>query len=141
MSTVRLIAALLSTTVAATFVHADSKKLAEDQRIELLRGLSAERATARAPIPRSATPLDFGASGAWDKKQWEEIGRAVGPAARVGDLVLITKVTIGKDAIILELNNGAKGHWYDHAQLNDHPVSNMPTEAPGGTSIAVRFFG
>jgi hypothetical protein len=144
MSTVThytLTASLLCATISVPFLYADSKKVAEDQRIELLRGLSAERATAKAPIPRSPTPLDFGANGEWDKKRWEQIGSAAGPAARVGDLVLITKVTIGKDAIILELNNGARGHWYDNAQLNDHPLSNMPTEAPGGTSIAVRFFG
>jgi hypothetical protein len=137
---------LMTVTVAAAFLHADSKKTAEDQRIELLRGLEAEHATARAYIPRSKKPLDFGAAtGDWDKKLWEDIGRQTGPAARAGDLVQITKIKIEKDAIILDLNSGAKGHWYDGVQGGNgntsQPISNVPNEAAGGTSIAVRFFG
>src|SRR5580658_7107715 len=110
--------ALISATFGAASLHADSKKQAEDHRIELLRGLDAEYATAKAFIPRSKTPLAFeAATGDWNKQQWEEIGKQLGPAARAGDLIQVTKVKIEKDAIILELNRGARGHWYDNAQL------------------------
>jgi|HubBroStandDraft_5_1064220.scaffolds.fasta_scaffold152440_1 hypothetical protein len=138
--------ALVATLFATTLLHADSKKQLEDQRIELLRGLDAEHATARAFIPRSTTPLGFeAATGDWDQKLWEAIGRQSGPAARAGDIVHITKMKIEKNAIILELNNGARGHWYDNAQAGiggtTQPISQMPNEAPSGTLISVNFYG
>lgn len=147
MSAPRTILVLL---LAAAWLQADSKKSKDDQRIELLRGLTAEYATVKSALPRSKKPLDFDASNsAWDKAKWEQAGRELGPAARTGDLIQVTHVTIDKDAIILELNNGTKGkgHWYDHVQLSGglggattgNP--NAPTEAPGGTTIAVRYPG
>ncbi len=124
--------ALIAAFITTTILHADSKKLAEDQRVELLRGLDAEHATARAYIPRSKKPLDFeSATGDWDKKLWEEIGRQLGPAARAGDLIQVTKVKIEKDAIILELNSGAKGRWYDGVQARQrqyHPAGQQHAE-------------
>jgi hypothetical protein len=146
MVTRKLSAMLISATIGAACLLADSKKQAEDQRIELLRGLDAEHATARAFIPRSRKPLDFEAGTSdWDKKLWEAIGAQTGPAARAGDSIQVTKVKIEKDAIILELNSGAKGRWYDGVQAGNgnttQPVSGMPNEAPGGTVLAVHFFG
>ena len=46
-------------------------------------------------------------------------GKQMGPAARIGDLVQITHVTIEKDAIILQINNGLKcqGRWKDHVSV------------------------
>lgn len=129
---------ILAVLIAAASLRADSKKQAEDQRIELLRGLSAEHATVRAYIPRSRRPLDVQSDGSWDEKAWEQIGRELGPAARLGDIVQVTKLRIEKDAIILELNNGAKGRLFDGAQINNQPV--RPNgEAPSGTSIVVHF--
>jgi hypothetical protein len=63
----------------------------------------------------------------------------MGPAARTGDLVQITKINIEKDTIIVELNNGLKGqrgHWYDQGGggITD-------SGAPGGTSLGVHFAG
>jgi hypothetical protein len=127
-------------TVAAS-VRADSKKQAEDQRLELLRGLSSEYATAKTYLPRSRTPLIVdGSNGDFNPKGWQQIGAEMGPAARTGDLVQVTKVTIEKDAIILELNNGMrgqKGHWYD--RVDNGGVTDTVTPAPGGTTIAVRY--
>ncbi len=134
---------------AACWLHADSKKAKDDQHIELLRGLMAEYATVKSPLPRSKKALDFDASSAtWDKQKWEQAGRELGPAARIGDLIQVTHVGVEKDAIILELNNGmkGKGHWYDRIQVSA-PLSptvtnpNASTEAPGGTTIAVRYPG
>jgi hypothetical protein len=133
--------AMIVVLIAAASLHADSKKQAEDQRIELLRGLSAEHATVRAYIPRSRTPLDIRPDGTWDEKAWEQIGRELGPAARLGDIVQVTKLKIEKDAIILELNNGAKGRLFDGAQINNQPVRANPGEAASGTSLVVHFNG
>src|SRR4051794_5133810 len=84
-------------------------KLTDEDRIEIIRGLTAEYATAKVALPRSKKPLPFESKGTYDKAAWTEAARDLGPAARVGDLIQITKVTIGDDKILLEINNGLKG--------------------------------
>ena len=86
--------------------------------------------------------------GTYDKAKWQEMGRELGPAARVGDLVQITRVSIEGERIVLEVNNGLKkgGHWYDHVEVgmggSTAPVNqNGQTNAPGGTYIALNFEG
>ena len=71
-----------------------AKKLTEEDRIELLRGLGSEFATVRAFLPRSQRPLPFPSDGNYDKEKWQEMGRQMGAAARVGDQVQITRVGI-----------------------------------------------
>lgn len=128
---------------------ADQKKLTDDQRMEILRGLSAEYAKVKAPLPRSAKPLDFRSDGTWDQKYWADVGKQNGPAGRVGDLVQVTKVTIERDTIILQINNGtrAKGSWKDRVSVGVggaggglSPMNGgQQSTAPGGTTIALRF--
>ena len=130
-------------------LRGDSKKLAEDQHLELVRGLTAEWATVKSYLPRAKKPLDFDSSGTWDKDKWQEIGRELGPSGKIGDLIQVTHVTIEKDAVILELNHGTKGsgHWYDHVQAGVgggvQPINRGSTNpsdvAANGTNIAVRF--
>jgi hypothetical protein len=131
---------------------ADQKKLTDDQRVEILRGLSAEYAKVKAPLPRSAKPLDFRSDGTWDQKYWADVGKQNGPAGRIGDLVQVTKVDILTDTIVLQINNGtrAKGSWKDHLSIGMtgaggggmQPVNGgQQSTAPGGTTIALRFGG
>jgi len=141
-------ARVLAAFVAVASLHGDSKKLTLDQRVEIMRGITAEYATVRAPLPRSKKPLEFDAgNGTWDKKKWDEVGWELGPAARIGDLVQVTHVEIDKDRIVLEINNGmkGKGKWTDHIQIgigaSTTPISQRATNAPSGTSIAVLFDG
>src|SRR4051794_23927652 len=75
--------------IAAFSLRADDKKAALDQKIELMRGLEAEYATVKAPLPRSRKPLDFESTGVWNKDQWDQAGKQLGPAAKVGDLVQV----------------------------------------------------
>src|ERR1035438_5079469 len=84
-------------------------KLTWEDRVELTRGLTAEYATVKALLPRSSRALVFDAAGGYDKNQWSEIARQSGPAARSGDLVQITKVEIGDDKLVLQINGGFKG--------------------------------
>jgi hypothetical protein len=123
-----------------------ANKLTEEDRIELTRGLTAEYATVRVMLPRSRKPLDFDSDGKFDKNQWAAVARQAGPAARTGDMVQITRLTIEDDKLILEINHGMKGtgHWYDHVQVGmggpTTPVSQQgDSNAPSGTSIAVLF--
>jgi hypothetical protein len=142
----RSIGGMAAVLLAAGFAWADSKKSEEDQRIELLRGLQSEYATVKSFLPRSRKALDFESDGSWDKQKWELAGREQGPAARVGDLIQITKVDIDKDSITLQINGGTRGgkKWYDHVQVGigggTAPISQgNATNAPGGTSIVVHF--
>jgi hypothetical protein len=140
--------AIWVTLVAAALAVADEKKESLDQKIELVRGLNAEYATVKALLPRSKKPLEFDASGAYDKQKWDQAGKQLGPAARIGDLVQITAVKIEKDEIVLEINHGMKsgGKWYDRIEVgmggSTRPVNQNPaTTAPGGTNISVKFKG
>ncbi len=122
-----------------------ANKLAEEDRIELTRGLTAEFATAKLLLPRTKKPLEFNSDGTWDKTEWAAIAKQSGPAARTGDMVQITRLTIDEDKLVLEINGGIKraGHWYDHVQVGmGYPTTTVPqgnSNAPSGTYIAILF--
>jgi hypothetical protein len=143
MRSFALIAILILT---PALLPAAGNKLTWEDRVELTRGLTAEYATVKVLLPRSKKALDFESSGTYDKKQWTEIARESGPAARTGDLVQVTKIDIDDDKIVLQINGGFKGgrKWYSGVQIgmggNTAPVSNTnDSNAPGGTSIAILF--
>ncbi len=94
-------------------------KLGFDDRVEIVRGLTAEFATLKTFLPQSKKPLEFESTGKFNAKEWEEIGKQLGPAARTGDQIQITKVAIEHDKILLEINGGVKSgrKWYDHVQV------------------------
>ena len=83
----------------AVLVSAKEKKLSTDERMALLRGLTAEYAKARILIPRSKKSLAVEPTGKWDKDAWEKANVEFGPAARVGEMVQITKVKIEDDRV------------------------------------------
>jgi len=121
---------------------ADSKKLTEDQRIELLRGLSAEYATIKVLLPISKKTLEIRTDGTFNQALWKSTEREYGPAGRVGDLIQVTHVFIEKDRIVLELNGGSKTKWYQHLEAgagNSTTPINPATNAPGGTTVALVF--
>lgn len=124
----------------------EAAKLTEQDRIEILRGLTSEYATAKIFLPRSKKPLPYQSTGTWDKAQWSDAAREFGPAARVGDLVQVTKVDIDDKRIVLEINGGLKSgkKWYERIQVGmgttTRPISTgNQTAAPGGTTIALQF--
>jgi hypothetical protein len=142
----RIFPRVLAAFIAVASLKGDQKKLTMDQRIELLRGLNSEYATVKAPLPRSKKALEFNSDGTYNKEQWLAAGKQLGPAARVGDLVQITHVSIEKDNILFEINNGLKhqgGSWKDHVQIGVGggmaPLSRSDANAPGGTSIVLKF--
>ena len=133
-------------TLTPALLPASGNKLTWEDRVELTRGLTAEYATVKILLPRSKKALEFESTGTYDKKQWTEISRESGPAARTGDLVQVTKIEIEDDKIVLQINGGFKGgrKWYSGVQIgmggNTAPVSNTnDSNAPGGTSIVILF--
>ena len=65
-------------------LHGDTKKLSQDQRVELLRGLASEYATAKIILPAPAKPCRLKRTEPGTRKHWEDAVRKDGPAARVG---------------------------------------------------------
>src|SRR6185437_3494612 len=129
--------------LTAGVVH-PADKLTEDEKISLVRDLDAEYAKAKTLIPRSKKPLAVDANGTWDKGEWQKSAQGMGAAARLGDQVQITKVSLDGDKIVLELNGGLKsGHkWYDNVQIgmgSTAPVSRQNRTPSLGTVIEVDF--
>lgn len=124
-------------------------KLTFEDRVELMRGLMAEYAKAKVLVPRSRKNLEVNSDGTYDKKAWQAVAKESGPAARVGDMIQITKVDIDAQKIVLQLNGGFKGgrHWYDGVNVGmgpstnpaQVPVGNTDSNAPGGTTVEVVF--
>ena len=121
-------------------------KLGFEDRVELTRGLMAEYGTVKVLLPRSKKALEFNSDGTYDKKQWTQIAKESGPAARTGDNVQVTKIDIETDRIVLQINGGYKGgrKWYQGVQVTGTmgqqvPIGNNDSNAPGGTSIAILF--
>lgn len=141
----KILSSVLLALVAVGALNADQKKLTNDQRVEILRGLMAEYATVKVALPRSPKPLDIRTDGSYDKQQFTEAMK-MGVAGRVGDLVQVTHVDIERDSIILQINGGtrAKGSWKDHVSVGMggamNPINGgQATNAPGGTTVALRF--
>ena len=124
---------------------AKEKKLTVDERMTLLRGLTAEYAKAKVLIPRSKKSLAIEPSGKWDKDAWEKANVEFGPAARVGEMVQITKVKIEDDRVELELNHGLKTgpKWYERVEVgmgnSSTPISGRDNVAKAGTNMAIVF--
>jgi len=104
----------------------------------------AEFATVKKLLPRSKKPLPYEATGTYDAKHWEAVGKEMGPAARLGDLIQITKVTLEDDKILLEINGGVKSgrRWFDRIEVGmgsrTSPISGGGT-ATAGTNLAILF--
>ncbi|HYO81508.1 MAG TPA: hypothetical protein VES20_08915 [Bryobacteraceae bacterium] len=136
----------LAIAAAILVATAQAEKLTFEQRVEIVRGMNAEFATAKIYLPRSKKALEFPADGKYDKERWDEAGKTFGPAARAGDLIQITKVEIEDDRIVFEINGGMTGKrkWYENVQVgvgnSTTPISRgNTTPAPGGTTIALLF--
>ena len=121
----RTIAALGILTLVPALGAAD--KLTWQDRVELDRGLDFEYANVKVLLPRSRKPLEFNADGTWDKAAWAAIATHTGPAAREGDMVQVTKVTIESDRLVLDINGGFAGgrHWYSNAQVGAGPSESV----------------
>jgi hypothetical protein len=140
----RFLAALCLILIPLAPLFADKRKLTPEDRLEIVRGLTAEYATAKMAIPRSKKPLPFNIDGTWDRAKWKEAGEEFGPAAKVGDIVQVTKVEVHGDRIELELNGGFRTgpKWHQRIQVGmgnrTTPIS-QASQPTAGTLIALQF--
>lgn len=122
-------------------------KMTELQKQTLIRDLTAEFGTAKLLIPRSKKPLGLNPDGTFDTQEWGAALNEHGPAARLGDMVQITRVQFKEDRLILELNHGIGGgrKWWHRVQVSGSTRGgttlgqNQATHAPGGTELALIF--
>ena len=125
-----------------------TRKLTDEERLTLVRGLSAEYAKVKVFLPRSKKALKIKSDGSYDKAAWKEVGVEFGPVARVDDLVQITHVDIDENRITMEINGGLKlrGKWYQRIEVGGGmgggtmPISQDPKKAIG-TTIALLWDG
>jgi len=113
-------AAALALSIAASPVWAEAYRYSRGERIVLLRDLTAEYATAKLAFPRAKKPLPVDAeTGEMDLAEWSDSHQKHGPAARMGDILQITKVTFEKNRLVFDLNGGFKGgrKWYERIQI------------------------
>lgn len=113
-----------------------SDRLTEDEKISLIRDLTAEYANAKVAIPRSKKPLEYNSDGTYDHMAWHDGALTMGQAARLGDKLQITKVSLEGDHMVLEINGGLKsgGHWYDHMQVGMGGVAGAGGPVNGGAT-------
>lgn len=122
-------------------------KMSDLEKQTLIRDLTAELGTAKLLIPRSKKPLGLKPDGTFDVQEWGAALNEFGPAARLGDMVQITKVKLKDKELILELNYGLSGgrKWWHRIQVSGSTRTgttlgqNQATHAPGGTELALVF--
>ena len=133
--------------VAAPAHSAPKYKLTPEERLNFVRGMSAEYATVKISLPKSKRALPVSDEGKpLGPSDWSKAEKERGLAARVGDLIQITRVEVNDENVTLEINGGLKSgvKWYDRVQIgmgtggNTVPVnkSGQPTE---GTALEVEF--
>ena len=122
-----------------------TRKLTDEERLTLMRGLTAEYAKVKVFLPRSKKALKIKTDGSYDKSEWKEAGMEFGPVARVDDLVQVTHVEIEENRIVFEINGGLKlkGKWYQRIEVGGgmggggtSPINQDPKKAYG-TTIAL----
>jgi len=120
-----------------------SDKLTDDERIELLRGLMSEFATMKVPLARSKKPMVIFADGTFDQKYWDEAFKTMGPAARAGEQIQLTKVTFQGDRLLFDVNGGISNgtHWYDKIQVSGGMGSTTQSQVDNGTRVGTPTLG
>lgn len=139
----RLLIPALALVLSAPAFSADG--LTEQERVELVRNLTAEYATLKETLPRTKKPLELESTGKYDQARWAALVRENGPAGRLGDQVQITKVTLERERILFDINGGNKNnkHWYDGVQVGmggpTRPIGHGDATATTGTYLALEF--
>jgi hypothetical protein len=126
-----------------------TRKLTDEEKLTLVRGLSSEYAKVKVFLPRSKKALKMKSDGSYDKAEWKETGMEFGPVARLGDLVQITHLDIEETRMIFEIDGGfkPKGKWYQRIEVGGglggtgtRPVS-QDSKMRVGTAIALSWEG
>ena len=138
---------LLAGCVALVSLSAGNPKLTQEERVDLVRGMTAEYATVKTMLPRSKKALPIAANGkVAEQPKWDKAAQEMGPAAKPGEAIQVTRIEVNDDNVVLEINGGLKSgtKWYDRVQIGmGSSGQTVPVNKSGvateGTSLVVLF--
>jgi hypothetical protein len=125
-----------------------AEKMTDEDRLRIVRGLTAEYATAKIVFPMSKKPLEVSAGGGINPAKWNEaMQKSAAPAVKKGDMLQITRVAVNDDHIVMEINGGLKDgrSWRDRIQVGmgtGRTMGGVPIgsgQLSAGTAIVLRF--
>ena len=115
-------------------------------RMAIMRGLIAEYATAKSPLPRGEKGLFLKADGEIDDERLRREITQEGTAVPPNVLIQITDITIGEKQIAFEINGGGrrKTKWYEHVEVGvgsgTTPISRGDNRGtPTGSTVTLVF--
>jgi len=115
------------------------RKLSNEGRTEIIRGMTAEIGYARTPFPFGKTGITIkdGKITNPSPQQLAEIMASYGAAVKSGDRAQITMVRFKEKAIVFEINGGPmrKKKWYEHLQVSGMGGTATPGEPTDETNI------
>ncbi|HWP84065.1 MAG TPA: hypothetical protein VNN17_02655 [Terriglobia bacterium] len=131
--------------VAAPLASAADLKPAT--RMAILRGLVAEYAVLRTPLPRGEKGLRLSTNGAIDREALLHELTQQGTAVPAQVMVQITRIDFRDKEIVFEINGGGKKKtkWYEHIEIGmgtrTTPINNPNADQRAGTGsqITLRF--
>ncbi len=133
---------------ASALASDTAKHLTKEERIEIIRGLNAERVFARVLFPMGKTELTLknGSIVAPKEGELRQLLADNGPAAKPGDRALITNVEFRGNGIRFEINGGPRKRqkWYQRVQVGGMggtvPLSQGDTtNNPHGSYVDLQF--
>src|SRR5437016_635174 len=109
-------ALLLGIALPSALLSSDLKR---ESRMEIIRGLTAEYATARIPLPRGKKGLLLDADGKVNEESLKREITQNGTAFPANVLVQVTGIEFQDKQIIFEINGGGKRKtkWYEHLEV------------------------
>ena len=131
-------AALLAPTLLAA-------GLSPQARMEIIRGLTAEYASLRVPLPRGKKGLTLTSDGKVDEESLKHEITQYGTAVAPNVLVQITAIDIQSKEIVFEINGGGKRKtkWYEHVEVGmgnrTTPIGQTDSRTPTGSSVTLVF--
>ena len=132
--------------IKPTDVTLSTLPLTTHDRQELMRFLQAEQGFAMRPLPVATVTLHANGEMKPNGSDYAELFRNKGMAAKAGERVIITNVSIDKDRILIDFNGGPvhKHKFLRHVSVgmdpnNTNPVVHDDPNEAKGTRIALVF--
>ena len=135
---------LILGTVSGSGLFASDLK--PQSRMEIMRGLIAEYATAKSPLPRGEKGLRLKADSGIEQESLRREITQNGTAVQPNVLIQITKIEFRDKEIAVEINGGSKKKtkWYEHIEVGigygTTPISTGNKQGtPTGSTVTLVF--
>jgi hypothetical protein len=136
------ISLVLGATSAQRIFAADLKPRS---RMNIMRGLIAEYATVKVPLPRGEKGLFLTSDGDVDQEKLRKEITAEGTAVPPNILIQITDIVFRDKEMAFEINGGGrkKTKWYDHVEVGvgygTTPITRPDQGTPTGSTVTLVF--